>query len=413
VRPPETVRTGAAALVLALTFSVLPLATVGALPSQEEPATGEGPSFTPIAASVPTPPQPVTGSDRNHHLAYELVLTSVVPFQLDVTSVEVRNARSGEVLETLTGPALASAIRSIADASAEAEGSGSAIAPSGTSIVWLNLAIPRGEPIPKALRHEIGLDRVDPQTGEPANLDAIVGDVRVDSTAPVNLAPPLPRGTWYASDGCCLPYTHHRRGLLAIDGELLVPQRYAIDFYNVDDQYRTWVGDPSAIDSYLIYGQPALAAAAGTVVAASDRLPDQPPPEEPPGQPLPDTVGNYVIVKIEPRLYLLYAHLKPGSIEVENGDRVTKGQRLAQVGNSGFSSTPHLHFQVLTRRTFFPSDSPPFTFTRFDLVGQVPERIWDANIGLQPTGVLPYESADDPGPRVRMMPLDRNIITFP
>jgi hypothetical protein len=405
------VRTGAAALVLALTCSVLPLTTVGAVPSQEEPAAGEGPAFTPIAASVPTPPQPVTGSDRNHHLAYELILTSVVPFPLDVTSVEVRNARSGEVIESLTGPELASAIRPISEAAAEAEGSGSAMAPSGTSIVWLNIAIPRGDPIPKALRHEIGL--VGAPAGEPANLDAIVGDTRVNSTEPVDLAPPLPRGTWYASDGCCLPYTHHRRGLVTIDGELLIPQRYAIDFYKVDDQYRTWVGDPAEIDSYLIYGQPALAAAAGTVVAASDGRPDQPPPEEPPSQPLPDTVGNYVIVKIEPKTYLLYAHLKPGSIEVENGDRVKTGQRLAQVGNSGFSSTPHLHFNVLTRRTFFPSDSPPFTFTRFDLVGQVPERIWDENIGLQPTGELPYEPAEDPGPRRRTMPLNQNIITFP
>ena len=413
MRGRKTLRTGAAVLLLALTFSVLPLATVGAVPSEGDPAFGDDPSFTPIAASVPTPPQPVLGSDRNYHLAYELILTGLVPFQLDVTSVEVRNARSGKVLGSLAGPELASAIRSISDATAEEPGSGSAIAPSGTSIVWLNIAIPRGEPVPKVLRHAIGLTRVDAPAGEPASLDAIVGDTRVDSTEPVDLAPPLPRGTWYASDGCCLDYTHHRRGLLAIDGELLVPQRYAIDFYKVDDQQRTWVGDPSDIDSYLAYGQPALAAAAGTVVAASDRLPDQVPPLAPPSLPLRDTVGNHVIVKVEPGTYLLYAHLKSGSIGVEKGDRVTKGQRLGAVGNSGFSSTPHLHFQVLTRRTFFPSDSPPFTFTRFDLVGQVPERIWDDNIGTQPTGVLPSVGADDPGPRLRTMPLDRNIITFP
>ena len=329
-----------------------------------------------------------------------------------MTSVEVRDAPSDEVLATLTGPELAAAIRSISDANAEAPGSGAAIAPSGTSIVWLDIAIPRGERVPKALRHEIGLTRVDAPAGASAHLDAIVGDTRVDSTKPVDLAPPLPRGTWFVSDGCCLDYTHHRRGLLAIDGELLVPQRYAIDFYKVDEQHRTWVGDPSNLDSYLAYGQPALSAAAGEVVVASDRLPDQQPPHAPPSLPLRDTVGNHVIVKVEPGIYLLYAHLKSGSIGVHKGDRVTKGQRLGRVGNSGFSSTPHLQFQVLTRRTFFPSDSPPFTFTRYDLVGHVPERIWDDNIGLQPTGVLPYAPADDPGPRLRTMPLDRTIVTF-
>ena len=82
-RPRELqLRTGAAVLLLALTFCVLPLTAAGAVPSEADPAIGDDPSFTSIAASVPTPPQPVTGSDRKQHLAYELLLTSLVPFPL-------------------------------------------------------------------------------------------------------------------------------------------------------------------------------------------------------------------------------------------------------------------------------------------------------------------------------------------
>ena len=40
-----------------------------------------------------------------------------------------------------------------------------------------------------------------------------------------------------------------------------------------------------------------------------------------------------------------YSHNK--SNLVETGDRVFKGQRVALVGNSGRSTGPHLHFEVL------------------------------------------------------------------
>ena len=43
-----------------------------------------------------------------------------------------------------------------------------------------------------------------------------------------------------------------------------------------------------------------------------------------------------------------YMHLSPSGVEVEPGQRVERGQELALSGNTGFSSTPHLHFQVMT-----------------------------------------------------------------
>jgi murein DD-endopeptidase MepM/ murein hydrolase activator NlpD len=97
-------------------------------------------------------------------------------------------------------------------------------------------------------------------------------------------------------------------------------------------------------------------------------------------------------------------------VRVTSGQQVSRGDVLGLIGTSGNSSAPHLHFQAMTAPTFFPTDSPPYVFDHFDLVGQVTERIWDDIIGLQPTGTLPYEAAPDAGARTSQMPLDRNVI---
>ena len=41
-----------------------------------------------------------------------------------------------------------------------------------------------------------------------------------------------------------------------------------------------------------------------------------------------------------------YAHLYPSSSKVKAGDHVTQGQQIAEVGTTGYSTGPHLHFQV-------------------------------------------------------------------
>jgi murein DD-endopeptidase MepM/ murein hydrolase activator NlpD len=82
------------------------------------------------------------------------------------------------------------------------------------------------------------------------------------------------------------------------------------------------------------------------------------------------------------------------------------------IGTSGNSTTPHVHFQILTEPTFFPTDSPPYVFSQFNLLGRVPDRIWDDNLGLQPTGKLPFTPASPGGKRVKELPLDRAVVHF-
>jgi murein DD-endopeptidase MepM/ murein hydrolase activator NlpD len=57
---------------------------------------------------------------------------------------------------------------------------------------------------------------------------------------------------------------------------------------------------------------------------------------------------NFVLVRHDDGTIGEYMHLAPSGIEVKPGQRVERGQELALSGNTGFSSTPHLHFQVMT-----------------------------------------------------------------
>ena len=45
--------------------------------------------------------------------------------------------------------------------------------------------------------------------------------------------------------------------------------------------------------------------------------------------------------------HVLYAHLYPNSSKVKVGDKVKHEQQLAEVGTTGYSTGPHLHFQVI------------------------------------------------------------------
>ena len=56
--------------------------------------------------------------------------------------------------------------------------------------------------------------------------------------------------------------------------------------------------------------------------------------------------GNYVKIKHDNGMYTFYAHLKYGSVAVSLNQRVTKGQVLGYMGNTGYSFGAHLHFEV-------------------------------------------------------------------
>jgi murein DD-endopeptidase MepM/ murein hydrolase activator NlpD len=54
--------------------------------------------------------------------------------------------------------------------------------------------------------------------------------------------------------------------------------------------------------------------------------------------------GNYIIVTHQGGYQSMYAHLSV--VSVKQGDGVTQGSKIGEVGSTGYSTGPHLHFAV-------------------------------------------------------------------
>lgn len=177
------------------------------------------------------------------------------------------------------------------------------------------------------------------------------------SWAPVELAAPV-RGRWVAlnSPGSAVP-SH---------GTKAYGQRYAVDLaHPVDERLVSinWALQARRPHSYSSFGEPVLAMMSGTVVRVQDSQRDHRARNTWPLLIYMMTVegflrelagasgllGNHVIVEHDDGTYAAYAHLRRGSATARAGQRVRKGQQLAQVGNTGNTSEPHLHVQLMDR----------------------------------------------------------------
>ncbi len=84
--------------------------------------------------------------------------------------------------------------------------------------------------------------------------------------------------------------------------------------------------------------------------------------------------GNCVVVRSEDCSALL-AHLRSGSVSVKEGQHAQAGDPIGEVGNSGNTTAPHLHFQVM-------KGDDPFTATglpcRFRFYERYRDRAWES-----------------------------------
>lgn len=91
--------------------------------------------------------------------------------------------------------------------------------------------------------------------------------------------------------------------------------------------------------------------------------------------------GNYLVVDHGDGTFALYGHLQRNSSNLRPGDRVKRGARIANVGESGSAAFPHLHFQLMDGRDMRAEGIPALfrDFTR--LRGPVRERVAVGAIG--------------------------------
>jgi hypothetical protein len=152
-------------------------------------------------------------------------------------------------------------------------------------------------------------------------------------------------------------YTHpafQRRGLTTNF------QRYGYDFVLVNEQgvmYRGtpkdsddwYLGKPDDNELYFAFGAPVHAAGAGRIADAHDGEPDNR-RVNPADHAKRETAmgGNYVVIDHLNGEFSWFGHLKMGSVKVKRGQTVKQGEVIGQIGASGDSLFPHLHYELRT-----------------------------------------------------------------
>jgi murein DD-endopeptidase MepM/ murein hydrolase activator NlpD len=80
-------------------------------------------------------------------------------------------------------------------------------------------------------------------------------------------------------------------------------------------------------------------------------------------------LGNHVVLDLGGGVYAVLAHLRRGSLRVAKGQRVGAGEQVADCGNSGNSTEPHLHFQLQDHRSVLFAAGLPFRLAHLEVDG--------------------------------------------
>ena len=319
----------------------------------------------PLQVSILAPPSAFRG-DGQWHLCYEIYVDNLSPFTWSVQSIEAKSD-NGTALIHLSGKDLDAALFHPGRQPNQKGGPASEIGPGEAVVAYMWIDLPQSAPMPSHLQHQF--------TVKKAN-DSALYTVDAPSTTVATLLPqiesPLRGNNWVAGNGPSNT-SAHRRAMIVIDGTPHISQRYAIDWVQIGRDNQTFTGDPKDNHSYHCFGAEAHAIADGVVVEVKDGIPENTPRSDKLAVPitLETVAGNHVNLDLGGGVYAMYAHLQPGSIRVKVGDKVTAGEVIGLVGNTGNSTEPHLHFQLMNRNSPLASDGIPYTLSQYKLVGKV------------------------------------------
>ncbi len=134
------------------------------------------------------------------------------------------------------------------------------------------------------------------------------------------------------------------------------PQQFAVDI--IDERDLVADENNNTNEDYHSYGKQVLSIDEGIVIEAvcvhKDNLPGK--------YDLFNVAGNYIIIKHQQNVFSFYAHLREKSLKIKKGESVKALQVIAESGNSGYSTMPHLHFQLSRGASPLEDISIPFLF---------------------------------------------------
>lgn len=195
------------------------------------------------------------------------------------------------------------------------------------------------------------------------------------------------RGEWVAS--------HTPAEQIPSHGTDQLGQRFAFDFMRIEHGPKGWKFFRTSLPAYFLFGarlqdcpgwsDPIHAPFDGTVVTAKDGWPERKrlhllsdlavvlknalmfdPYQTDDLRPI---LGNHLILRMrEKEVFAFFAHIRCGSIGVAVGDEVQRGQRLAEVGHSGNSTAPHLHFHLMDRADILNAQGLPCCFREYQIL---------------------------------------------
>lgn len=389
----------------ALAFAASPAQGQAKLPPPVKDA------FTPVTISTVGPStMPVQGTDGRWHVVYELELTNGKALPATVQEVSVLDAtHRSTVIANFTGDEIVDRLRTLLPQPA----ADAVIAPNETRFFYIELSFARRSDVPRYVVHRLRLLAADnPGATEPSEMTYTAGRYDIRDGRPIVLSAPLRGPDWVAANGCCNSDIVHRGSIQDVNGGFFDSQRFAIDWMRLNADGRFFSGDGSDVRQYADYDAPVQAVADGVVVSAVNTLNDQVPGTLPsPTSITLETVdGNNVVIALGHGLYAFYAHLRKGSVRVHRGQHVRRGQIIGNLGNTGNTSAPHLHFHLMRGPSPLGSDGVPYVLRRFSLTGQVPVTEFETAAGID--GVWDQDRFA-PRPQDRRFPLNLTIVTFP
>jgi hypothetical protein len=360
-------------------------------------------TMTPLLMSVRDAPVRFTGSDGAVHLVYELWVTNFSSADIVINSVEILG--DGQVLQKLDDAAIARRLQPAGTREPVAK-----LVKSSQALLFIDVSLKPGSKIPAELSHRVATLVTAAPPGHQITTET-GGNTKVDRQQIARIRPPLSGDRFISADSCCESFRHNRAAM-SINGRVWIAQRFAVDWEQLNPQGRIYSGPREKLQSYTIFGAPALAVANATVVSVIDGHPEQTPGKYPENISLEAADGNCVILDLGKHRYALYAHMQPGSIRVRVGQAVKAGEVIGLVGNSGNSVAPHLHFQVTDSPSTLASNGLPYEIDAFQIQGQTPgsKAFDDAEAN---GGPLKFELVTPAATARPALPLDQLIISFP